>query len=67
MIEGMYSVLETVIKWAINNKVKEVIGLEGIPVEGPVPDSKRIPMILASNGEGADSADLFEMTMKLTG
>jgi uncharacterized protein len=59
MIEGMYSVLETVIKWAINNKVKEVIGLEGIPVEGPVPDAKRIPMILASNGEAADSADLI--------
>jgi uncharacterized protein len=59
MIEGMYSVLDTVMKWAINNKVKEVIGLEGIPVEGVVPDSKRTPMILASDGEAADAADLM--------
>jgi uncharacterized protein len=59
MVEGMYSVLDTVMKWAINNKVKEVIGLEGIPVEGIVPDSKRKPMILTSDGEAADAADLI--------
>jgi uncharacterized protein len=59
MVEGMYSVLDTVMKWAIKYKVKEVIGLEGIPVEGIVPDSKRTPMILTSDGEAADAADLI--------
>ncbi len=55
MIQGMYSVLDTVMKWALNNKVKEVIVLEGIPVEG-IPDSKRTPMILSSDGEAADAS-----------
>ena len=54
MIQGMYSVLDTVMKWALNNKVKEVIVLEGIPVEG-IPDSKRTPMVLSSDGEAAGS------------
>jgi uncharacterized protein len=58
MIQGMYSVLDTVMKWALNNKVKEVIVLEGIPVEG-IPDSKRSPMILSSDGEVADAANLL--------
>ena len=55
MAHGMYSVLDTVVKWALNNKVKEVLVLDGIAVEG-LPDSKRMPIILSSDGRAADAA-----------
>lgn len=58
MVHGMYSVLDTVVKWALNNKVKEVIVLDGIAVEG-LPDSKRMPIILSSDGKAADAANLI--------
>jgi uncharacterized protein len=54
----MYSVLDTVVKWALNNKVKEVMVLDGIAVEG-LPDSKRMPIILSSDGRAADAANLI--------
>ena len=50
MVHGMYSVLDTVVKWALDNKVKEVMVLDGIAVEG-LPDSKRVPIILSSDGK----------------
>lgn len=59
IIEGMYSVLDAVSKWILNNKVKEVMVLDGIAVEG-LPDSKRAPMILSSNGRQADAANLID-------
>jgi uncharacterized protein len=58
MIEGMYSVLDTVMKWALINNVKEVMVLDGISVEG-LPDSKRTPIILSSDGKEADAANLL--------
>ena len=58
MIQGMYSVLNTVMRWGLDNKVKEVIVLDGIAVEG-IPDSKRTPMILSSDGKSADAANLL--------
>jgi len=58
MIQGMYSVLNTVMKWALDNKVKEVMVLDGIAIQG-LPDSKRVPMILSSDGESADAANLL--------
>ena len=58
MVHGMYSVLDTVVKWALNNKVKEVIVLDGIAVEG-LPDSKRMPIILSSDRREADAANLI--------
>jgi uncharacterized protein len=58
MIHGMYSVLDTVMKWAINNQVQEVIVLDGIPAEG-LPDPKRAPIILTSDGKKADEANLI--------
>ena len=58
MAHGMYSVLDTVVKWALNNKVKEVMVLDGIAVEG-LPDSKRMPIILSSDGRAADAANLI--------
>jgi uncharacterized protein len=58
MIQGMYSVLNTVMKWGLDNKVKEVMVLDGIAVEG-LPDSKRTPMILSSDGKSADAANLL--------
>jgi uncharacterized protein len=58
MAHGMYSVLDTVVKWALNNKVKEVLVLDGIAIEG-LPDSKRMPIILSSDGRAADAANLI--------
>ena len=58
MIQGMYSVLNTVMKWGLDNRVKEVMVLDGIAVEG-LPDSKRTPMILSSDGKSADAANLL--------
>ena len=49
MIEGMHSVLDTVTKWALNNKVKQVTVLDGIAVES-IPNSNRTPMIMSSCG-----------------
>ncbi len=59
IMEGMYSVLDAISKWILSNNVKEVTVLDGIAVEG-LPDSKRVPMILSSNGRQADAANLIE-------
>jgi uncharacterized protein len=61
IIEGMYSVLDTIAKWILYNKVKEVMVLDGIAVEG-LPGSKRIPMILSCDGRHADEANLIHET-----
>ena len=61
MIEGMHSVLDTVTKWALNNKVKQVMVLDGIAVES-IPNSKRTPIIMSSDGEVADEASLIQDT-----
>ena len=45
-------------KWALNNKVKEVMVLDGMGIEGS-PDSKRTPIILSSDGIEADAANLI--------
>jgi uncharacterized protein len=58
IIEGMHSVLDTITKWILHNKVEEVIVLDGIGVEG-LPDSKRVPMVLSCNGRQADEANLI--------
>ena len=59
MIEGMHSVLDTVTKWALNNNVKQVMVLDGIAVEG-MPNLKRTPIIMSSDGEIADEASLIQ-------
>jgi uncharacterized protein len=47
MLNGIHSVLDTVMDWAIKNTIREVLVLEGIPVQGmPRPD--RQPVILGS-------------------
>jgi uncharacterized protein len=58
MIQGIYSVLDAVMNWALHNKVREVMVLDGIPVEG-LPDPKRTPVILSSDGKKADEANLI--------
>src|SRR5215471_4189020 len=47
MIQGMYSVLDAVMNWALQNQVKQVMVLDGIPMEG-LPDPNRTPIILSS-------------------
>ena len=58
MIQGIHSVLDTVVKWAKENEVREVMVLEGIPVEG-IPDSSRKPMILSSAIREENNNDSF--------
>ncbi len=57
MIQGIYSVLDAVMNWALHNRVKEVMVLDGIAVEG-LPSS-RSPIILSSDGKEADAANLI--------
>ncbi len=59
MIHGIHSVLDTVVKWVKDNEVREVIVLEGIPVEG-IPDSNRKPMILSSDIRGDNNDSLYK-------
>lgn len=58
MIQGMYSVLDTVSKWVLRNNVREVMVLDGVAVEG-LPDPRRTPIILSSDGREADAANLI--------
>jgi uncharacterized protein len=58
MIQGIHSVLDTVTKWALNAKVTEVIVLDGIAIPGMF-EGKREPMILSSDGQEADKANLL--------
>ena len=57
----MHSVLDTVTKWVLNNKIKQVMVLDGIAVES-MPNSKRTPIIRSSDGEVADEASLIQDT-----
>jgi uncharacterized protein len=59
IVHGMHSVLDTVMKWAVDKNVKEVIVMDGIPTEG-LPDPKRTPIILSSDGTKADAASLID-------
>ena len=45
-------------KWALNAKVTEVIVLDGIAIPGMF-EGKREPMILSSDGQEADKANLL--------
>ncbi|HXT85299.1 MAG TPA: PAC2 family protein [Verrucomicrobiae bacterium] len=47
MINGIHSVLGTVIDWAIKNTIQEVLVLDGIAVPG-IPRSDRQPILLGS-------------------
>lgn len=59
MIHGIHSVLDTVVKWVKDNEVREVIVLEGIPVEG-IPDSSRRPMVLSSDIREDNNDSLYK-------
>ncbi|MDQ3840483.1 MAG: PAC2 family protein [Thermoproteota archaeon] len=58
MIQGIHSVLDTVMKWVLNAKSTEVIVLDGIAIQG-IFEGKREPMILSSDGQVADKANLL--------
>lgn len=47
MITGIHSVLNTVMDWAIKNSIKDVLVLDGIPVQG-IPSADRQTIILGS-------------------
>lgn len=46
MIQGMYLILDSIVKWALYNKVKKIIVLDGISM-GVSPISTRIPIVLS--------------------
>jgi len=48
IINGIHSVLNTVMDWAIKNTIQEVLVLDGIPVQG-IPRPDRQPIILGSS------------------
>ncbi len=47
MMNGIHSVLNTVMDWAIKNAIQEVLVLDGISVQG-IPGSDRQPIVLGS-------------------
>lgn len=49
MINGMRSVMDILMKWALENDVREVIVLDGIPMRG-IPKEGRQPIILHDDG-----------------
>ena len=53
LIQGIYSVLDTVMKWSINNGIKEVLVLEGIPFQG-MPTADRQPIVLSSDSSSGN-------------
>jgi uncharacterized protein len=61
MIQGIHSVLDTVMKWSVNNNIKEVFVLEGFPVQG-MPASNRQPIILSSDSK--KQAEIQETSSK---
>ncbi len=57
LIQGIHSVLDTVMKWSVNNVIEEVLVLEGIAFRG-MPTADRKPIVLSSNtGDRGDSRD----------
>jgi uncharacterized protein len=48
IINGIHSVLNSVMDWAIKNTIQEVLVLDGIPVQG-IPRPDRQPIILGSS------------------
>ena len=67
---GVYSVLNTVVKWAKNIGVKEIIVLEGISIgvgdQDTVLKSDRSAMILSDNAETEDNKFLQHLNKKDT-
>lgn len=48
ILEGIRSVLQTAMVWALNNSISEVLVMDGIPVHGTI-ISTRIPMIVGNS------------------
>ena len=54
--EGIHSIMELVVTWALRNQVKEVLVLDGVPVRGGgLPNKHRKPMILSSSSSPSSS------------
>lgn len=68
MPEGIHSIMDLVVRWAVDKDIGEVITLDGIPVSG-LPGKDREPVVLTSYhsaGEDGDEADHFR-TALITG
>jgi uncharacterized protein len=66
LVQGIHRVLDAVMKWALDSNVKNVLVLEGIPIQG-IPDSKRSPFILSNSEEYHTLiTDLDELSNEVT-
>jgi uncharacterized protein len=66
MVQGIHSVLDTLMKWSINNNVKEVLVLEGIAVQSIIPsDSKRESVMLSSYSSSGNEMGSSSFTREL--
>lgn len=66
LVQGIYHILDAVMKWALESSVTSVLVLEGIPMQG-IPDSKRHPFILSNSEENRtliNNLDEFDMNVK---
>jgi uncharacterized protein len=60
VLAGIHSLLNSVVRWAQSNGIREVIVLEGIAIS-EMPDQERKPMVLSSNGRSDDHGYLSRM------
>jgi len=66
LVQGIYHILDAVMKWALESSVTSVLVLEGIPMQG-IPDSKRHLFILSNSEENhtlINNLDEFDMNVK---
>jgi uncharacterized protein len=62
--EGVHSIMELVVSWALRNQVREVIVLDGVPVREGLPNKHRKPMILSSSSPASPSDGLKDQSVK---
>lgn len=65
MPEGIHSIMDLVVKWAVDNDIGEVITLDGIPMKG-LPGKDRESVVLASY-QSAGKDDKHFRTALITG
>lgn len=61
MINGIRSVMDILMKWALENDVREVIVLDGIPMRG-IPKEGRQPIILHDDGLHKKEGEIENIT-----
>jgi len=60
MVQGIHPLLNTTMKWCVNNNIREVYALEGFPIQG-MPPPNRQPVILSSDSKKQDEIQKIDL------